>query len=129
METIGIGVIGCNEMGRQLATNAHAIEGLEVICVSDMQEELAKKLATDIDVNYTQNYRELLANERIRVVLITTSSTMEQIADEAGKAGKYLFFGMNQNISAYEIQHMLIEHLLPTKAWDDASQKAKTLLI
>ncbi len=128
MESIGIGVIGCDEMGRRLATNAHAVEGLEVICVSDSREELAEKLAVDINVDYTLDYHELLADERIRVVLITTSPTMRLIANEAGKTGKYLFFGMDQDIPAYEIQHMLIEHLLPTEAWDEALEIANTFL-
>lgn len=128
MEPIGIGVIGCDEMGRRLAANAHAVEGLEVICVSDSQRELAEKLAAEINVNSTSDYHELLADEKIHAVLITTSPIMRQIADEAGKTGKYLFFGMDQDISKYEIQHMLIEHLLPTDAWDDTLAIAKTFL-
>ena len=128
MESIGIGVIGCDEMGRRLAANAHAVEGLEVIYVSDSQADLAEKLAAEINVNYTSDYHELLADEKIQVVLITTSPIMRQIADKAEKAGKCLFFGMDQGISAYEIQHMLIEHLLPTEAWDEALEIAKTFL-
>ncbi len=128
MESIGIGVIGCGEMGRRLATGAHAVGGLEVICVSDTQGELAEKLATDIGVNYTIDYHELLADEKIQVVLIVTSPTMEEIADEAGKTGKYLFFGMNPDVSIYEIQHMLIEHLLPTSEWDETLKMMKVQL-
>ena len=89
---------------------------------------MAEKLAVDINVDYTLDYHELLADERIRVVLITTSPTMRLIANEAGKTGKYLFFGMDQDIPAYEIQHMLIEHLLPTEAWDEALEIANTFL-
>ena len=62
METIGIGVIGCGGMGRSLATSAHAVEGIEIICVSDLQEALAEKLATDLDASYTLDYHELLAD-------------------------------------------------------------------
>ena len=49
METIGVGVIGCGGMGRSLATSAHAVEGIEVICVSDLQETLAEKLSADLN--------------------------------------------------------------------------------
>ncbi len=128
METIGIGVIGCDKMGKRLATGAHAVGGLEVICVSDSQGELAEKLATEIGVSYTIDYRELLADEKIQVVLIVTSPTMEEIVDEAGKTGKYLFFGMNQDISIYEIQHMLIEHLLPTSEWNETHKMMQAQL-
>lgn len=128
METIGIGVIGCDEIGRQLAIHAHDIEGLEVICVSDTQTELAEKLATEMDVNYTTDYRELLADEKIRRVIITTSLTSKQIMDEAEKSDKCISFGIGEDMSEYEIQHMLIEHILPTAAWDTAFQKAKRLL-
>ena len=113
METIGIGVIGCDEMGRNLATSAHTVDGLEVICVSDSQEALAKKLALDLGVSYTSDYHELLADERVQVVLITTSPSMREIAADAANAGKYNFYGMDRNIPVGEVQHMLIEHLLP----------------
>ena len=117
METIGIGVIGCDKMGRNLATSAHTVDGLEVICVSDSQEALAKKLALDLGVSYTSDYHELLADERVQVVLITTSPTMKRMAADAAAAGKYNFYGMDRNILAEEIRHMLIEHLLPPAAF------------
>ena len=117
METIGIGVIGCDAMGRNLAMSAHAVEGLEVICVSDAQEALAEKLAADLSVSYTADYHALLADDRVEAVLITTSRSMREIAADAAKAGKYNFYGMARNISAEEVQHMLTEHLLPPEAF------------
>ena len=76
METIGVGVIGCGGMGRSLATSAHAVEGIEVISVSDVQEVLAEKLATDLGVSHTLDYHELLADDRIRAVLIASPPFM-----------------------------------------------------
>ncbi len=128
MDTIGIGVIGCDDMGSRLAIHAHDIEGLEVISVCDTQFELAENLASDIDVDYTTDYRELLADERIRTVIIPTSLTPKQIMDEVGKTKKCISFGIGNDMHEYEIQHMLIEHILPTEAWDKAFQKAKKLL-
>ena len=72
METIGIGVIGCGGMGRSLANGANAVEGIEVICVSDLQEELAKTLAGNLNTNYTTDYHELLANDDIQAFLIAS---------------------------------------------------------
>lgn len=92
METIGVGVIGCGGMGRSLATSAHAVEGIEVISVSDVQEALAEKLATDIDTSYTLDYQELLANDAIQAVLIASPPFLHsQMAVDAANAGKHVF--------------------------------------
>ena len=92
MENIGIGVIGCGGMGRSLATSAHAVEGIDVICVSDLQEALAEKLATDLDASYTLDYHELLADDRVQAVLIAAPPFMHApIAVDAAKAGKHVF--------------------------------------
>ena len=104
-------------MGRNLATSAHAVEGLEVICVSDEQEVLAEKLATDLGVSSTSDYHALLADARVEVVLIATSPSMREIAADAAAAGKYNFYGMDRNIPVEEVQHMLTEHLLPPAAF------------
>ena len=92
METIGVGVIGCGGMGRSLATSAHAVEGVKVICVSDVQEALAEKLAADLDTSHTQNYHELLADDQIQAVLIASPPFMHaQMAVDAANAGKHVF--------------------------------------
>ena len=92
METIGVGVIGCGGMGRSLATSAHAVEGIEVICVSDVQEALAEKLATDLDASYTSDYHKLLADDRIQAVLIASPPFMHSpMAVDAANAGKHVF--------------------------------------
>ena len=92
METIGVGVIGCGGMGRSLATSAHAVEGIEVVCVSDLQETLAEKLATDLNASYVLDYHELLANDRVQAVLIASPPFMHsQMAVDAANAGKHVF--------------------------------------
>ena len=88
----GIGVIGCGGMGRSLATSAHAVEGVEVIAVSDLQEELAKKLAKDLGATYTLDYHELLADDSICAVLIASPPFMHSpMAVDAANAGKHIF--------------------------------------
>lgn len=92
METIGIGVIGCGGMGRSLATSAHAVEGIKVVAVSDLQAELAKKLAEDLGAAYTLDYHELLADERVRAVFIASPPFMHgPMAVDAANAGKHVF--------------------------------------
>lgn len=117
METIGIGVIGCDDMGRNLATSAHAVEGLEVICVSDVQEALAEKLAADLNVSWTSDYHELLSDDRVHVVLIATSPP-EKIVTDTMAAGKYDFHSIAP-LDTKGIQQMLIEHLIPPAEFFD----------
>ena len=92
MENIGVGVIGCGGMGRSLANAAHAVEGIEVLCVSDLQEELVKSLADSLDAAYTTDYHELLGNQNIRAVLIASPPFLHaQMAIDAANAGKHVF--------------------------------------
>lgn len=92
LETIGVGVIGCGGMGRSLANGANAVEGIDVVCVSDLQEELAKALAENLDTEYTTDYHQLLANDNIRAVLIASPPFLHaQMAVDAANAGKHVF--------------------------------------
>ncbi len=92
METIGVGVIGCGGMGRSLANGANAVEGIDVVCVSDLQEELAKTLAENIETDFTTDYHELLANDKIQAVLIASPPFLHaQMAVDAANAGKHVF--------------------------------------
>ncbi len=92
MKTIGVGVIGCGGMGRSLATSAHAVEGIEVICVSDLQRTLAEKLSADLNASYTLDYHDLLADDRIQAVLIASPPFMHApMAVDAANAGKHVF--------------------------------------
>ena len=117
METIGIGIIGCNDMGRYLAISAHTVEGLEVIRVSDSQEAAAEKLAADLNVPWTSDYQELLSDDRVHVVLIATSPSQKIVTDTVA-AGKYNFHSIAP-LDTKGIQQMLIEHLLPPAAFFD----------
>ena len=92
METIGIGVIGCGGMGRSLANAANAVEGINIICVSDLQAELAQPLADNLETEYTTDYHEMLENDEINVVLIASPPFLHsQMTVDAAKAGKHVF--------------------------------------
>ncbi len=92
MDTIGVGVIGCGSMGRSLATSAHAVEGIEVICVSDLQQALGKKLSEELGTAYTPDYHELLDDDSIHLVLIASPPFLHApMAIDAASAGKHVF--------------------------------------
>ena len=92
MEKIGIGVIGCGGMGRSLANAANTVEGTDIVCVSDLQEELAKTLAENLETKHTTDYHELLRDDDIDAVLIASPPFLHaQMAVDAAKAGKHVF--------------------------------------
>jgi UDP-N-acetylglucosamine 3-dehydrogenase len=92
MEKFGIGVIGCGGMGRSLAHSAQALEHVEVLRVSDLDEERASQLANEINTEYTLDYYDLLADERIGAVLIASPPFMHrQMTVNAAEAGKHIF--------------------------------------
>ncbi len=92
MDRIGVGVIGCGVMGRSLAHSAHALEHVDVLRVSDLDEGLAKKLAAEVNAEYNLDYNDLLADECIQGVLIASPPFMHcQMAVEAAIAGKHVF--------------------------------------
>ena len=89
---IGIGVIGCGGMGRSLANAANTVEGINIVCVSDLQEELAKTLAENLETKYTTDYHELLRDDDIDAVLIASPPFLHaQMAVDAANAGKHVF--------------------------------------
>jgi predicted dehydrogenase len=92
MDQFGIGVIGCGGMGRSLAHSARTLEHARVLCVSDLDEERAKKLATEIDARYDLDYHNLLADARIQGVLIASPPFMHRpMVVDAANAGKHIF--------------------------------------
>ena len=92
MDRFGVGVIGCGVMGRSLAHSAQALEHVDVLRVSDLDEGLAKKLAAEVNAEYNLDYNDLLADECIQGVLIASRPFMHcQMAVEAAIAGKHVF--------------------------------------
>ena len=92
MDKFGIGVIGCGSMGRSLAHSAAALEHVDVLRVSDLVEERAKKLAVEVDAEYNLDYHKLLEDNRIQGVLIATPPFMHRRATvDAANAGKHIF--------------------------------------
>jgi predicted dehydrogenase len=92
MDKFGIGVIGCGGMGRSLAHSANALEHVNVVRVSDLDQERAQQVASEVDADYNLDYHDLLADDHVQAVLIASPPFMHpQMAIDAADAGKHVF--------------------------------------
>jgi len=63
-----------------------------VVAVSDLDISLAKSLASDISAEFTDDYLDLLVDDRIDAILIATPPFLHaDIAVDAAAAGKHIF--------------------------------------
>lgn len=93
-DTLRIGVIGAGRIGQIHAKSlAFMVPGAEVVCISDLRPESAKKLADECGVkNTTADYQDIIKDKNIDAVCIcSTTDTHAQIMEEAANAGKHVF--------------------------------------
>jgi predicted dehydrogenase len=92
METLGLGVIGCGNMGASLAKGAVVLDCARVVCVSDVDEEKGRALAEDVKSDYEVDYRAMLAREDVQAVLIATPPFLHiEPTLAAAEAGVHIF--------------------------------------
>ena len=56
MATLGLGVIGCGNMGASLAKGAQVLDCAQVVCVSDVEAEKGQALAKDLGSDFDPDY-------------------------------------------------------------------------
>lgn len=100
MDMLRIGLLGCGSMGSSLAKTAHGLDAAEVVAVSDVVEEKARKLAGELGegangvrgVKVFSEYRALLAQEDVDAVIVASPGYLhEEMVVAAAEAGKHLF--------------------------------------
>ena len=94
MTKLKVGIIGAGRIGQVHAKSiTYHIPQAEIIAISDIYVEGAKKLAEELGIpNYYQDYHEILNNPEIDAVLVCSSTdTHADITVEAAKAGKHIF--------------------------------------
>jgi scyllo-inositol 2-dehydrogenase (NAD+) len=93
MKKLPVGVIGLGRMGQIYARHLAASAQAEIVSLSDVMEERARELAGELGVaGWTTNYRELLANEGVEAVFVTSpTSTHREVVIAAAEAGKAVF--------------------------------------
>ena len=92
MGDFGIGLVGAGGMGKSLILQANQIEGVEVVFISDLDENRAKNLAEEVDASYTLDYHELLNDDRIHAVFVASPPFLHAtISIDAMNLGKHVF--------------------------------------
>ena len=92
MKTLGLGVIGCGNMGVSLTKGAVDLDCARVVCVSDVDEEKGLELAKGADSDFEPDYRKMLGREDVEAVMIATPPFLhEEPAVAATEAGVHVF--------------------------------------
>ena len=88
-ERLGFGMIGCGEIAVQTSTSILQSQSARVVCCMDVREDLAADLAGRHEASFTTSLEELLGDERVEAVVISTPHHLHapQVfrAVEAGK--------------------------------------------
>jgi len=91
---VGIGIIGCGRMAQRFhIKNLSKMENAELVALCDIREEIARNIASKYHVETVYNdYKELLANEEIEAVVISTPPEYHfEILEDAANAGRHIF--------------------------------------
>lgn len=110
MQKIKVGIIGAGRIGQVHAKSiTYHIPQAEIVAVSDIYEENAKKLAQELGIpEYYKDYHEILNNPSIDAVLVCSSTdTHADIACEAAAAGKHIFCEKPVDLTVAKIKKVI----------------------
>ncbi len=90
-EEIRFGIVGLG-MGANRAKVASQTPGAKLVCVCDILEDKARRIAGELSCDWTNDYEKMLARDDIDAVGVLTPSGMHaDFAMMAAKAGKHVF--------------------------------------
>lgn len=91
-EKLNVGVISCSNMAERHMEAAAGLPNTELVMVCDIDKEKMEKVAARFKVaKYSTDYRDVLADEEVDVVVVCTpDQTHKEIAIAALKAGKHV---------------------------------------
>ena len=90
-EPVKFGILGLG-VGANRAKLVPKTEEAKLVCVCDLQEDKAKRVAKELDCEWTTNYDEMLRRDDIDVIgVFTSSGTHCDYAIKAMEAGKHAF--------------------------------------
>ncbi|MEP6920136.1 MAG: inositol 2-dehydrogenase [bacterium] len=107
---LGIGVIGLGRLGSAYAKYfSGRIAGARLVAVSDVNAAAAASLAAELSVGKRYDkYQELIADKEVEaVVIVSPTSTHQEIVLEAAKQGKAIFCEKPLSISLEPARAML----------------------
>jgi len=91
---LGIGVIGLGRLGSSYAKYfKNRIDGATLVAVSDVNEAAVASLAAELDISKRYDrYQDLIADAEVEgVVIVSPTSSHQEIVIEAAKRGKAIF--------------------------------------
>lgn len=92
MTKLGLGVIGCGNMGASLANGARDLDCAEVVCVSDVDGDKGRALAEKMGCDYEADYQAMLVREDVQAALIATPPFLHvDPTVAAARAGVHVF--------------------------------------
>lgn len=92
MEKLGVGLIGCGVMGSSLAKSCNELEHAGIVAVSDVAEEVGKKLGEELGAPWYADFREMLKCEDVRAIIVATPGFMHAETTVAtAEAGRHVF--------------------------------------
>ncbi len=106
---LGIGVIGLGRLGSSYAKYLNGrIDGARLVAVSDVNEAAAASLGAELGVSKQYGrYQDLIADEEVAgVVIVSPTSTHQEIVLEAAKRGKAIFCEKPLSISLAAAREM-----------------------
>jgi len=108
---IGIGVIGYGYWGPNLVRNFAEVAGAQMVAVSDLRPERLTSVSKRYPaIRCTTDYRELLKNDQVHAVAISTPvSTHFPLAMEALAAGKHILVEKPLAASSEQAQRLIEE--------------------
>jgi scyllo-inositol 2-dehydrogenase (NAD+) len=113
IKKLGLGVIGLGRLGSSYAKYLNGrIVGARLVAVSDVNEEALSSLAAELGVSKKySHYQDLIADAEVEgVVIVSPTSTHQEIVAAAAKHGKAIFCEKPLSISlaaAQEMQHIV----------------------
>ncbi|MCA1591936.1 MAG: Gfo/Idh/MocA family oxidoreductase [Acidobacteria bacterium] len=109
-EKLGVGVIGLGRLGSSYARYfTGRIDGANLVAVSDVNESAAASLGAELGVSKRYGrFQDLLADEQVEgVVVVSPTSTHQEIVLEAARLGKPIFCEKPLSISLDAAREML----------------------
>jgi len=109
IKKLGLGVIGLGRLGSSYAKYLNGrIVGARLVAVSDVNEEALSSLAAELGVSKKySHYQDLIADAEVEgVVIVSPTSTHQEIVAAAAKHGKAIFCEKPLSISLAAAQEM-----------------------
>lgn len=90
---VRLGQVGVGYWGRNLLRNFTALDGAEVVATCDRRSEVLDRVAAEYSgVKTTANYEELLADESIDAIIVSTETPLHaEMSEQAVLSGKHVF--------------------------------------